>query len=118
MSSAMNMASMSIPQEFLKGFCAPVIGIVGTYPFHKVVFMQQLYGDDRLKAIETVRKQGAWNLYRGVLPPIVGKAASYALLFGIEDSVSRKLTPQFSSFTAHSIGGLFAGNLKSYNKFL
>ena len=100
-----------IPREFVNGFCAPVIGIVGTYPVHKVVFIQQLYGEERLKAIDTVWNQGWRSLFRGVLPPILGKAASCALLFGFQEACSRELTPNFSYVTSHTLGAFFAGTM-------
>ena len=95
-----------------------MFGIVLLYPFHRLVLTQQLYGYKRERAIRTVFcQQRLKSVYRGVLPPVFGKAASYAMMFGLQDVYLKQLHKIMPAKQYHyapdALAGSLAGNLKS-----
>ena len=46
------------------------------------MFRQQLHGIRIPKAVGQLYKEGVWNLYRGLLPPLMMKTTSMAIMFG------------------------------------
>ncbi|CAB3374919.1 mitochondrial nicotinamide adenine dinucleotide transporter SLC25A51 [Cloeon dipterum] len=70
-------------QEFACGWGAAFINITVTYPINKVMFRQMLHGLKTKTAVAQLRSEGAWYLYRGILPPLVQKTLSVSIMFGM-----------------------------------
>lgn len=68
--------------EFLCGLGAAIVNVTTTFPMNKVMFRQQLYGVTTQRALKQLRKEGAFYLYRGLLPPLIQKSLSLSLMFG------------------------------------
>lgn len=77
--------------EFACGGGAAFINIMITFPLHKVIFRQQVFGISGNRAFRQIRKEGFQQLYRGVLPPLLQKTCSVSLMFGLYDQYSRIL---------------------------
>jgi len=58
------------------------------------MFRQQLHGISALSAFKQLRSEGSLNLYRGILPPLLQKSASTALMFGSYEQYRRLLLEQ------------------------
>ncbi|XP_059490553.1 mitochondrial nicotinamide adenine dinucleotide transporter SLC25A51 [Neocloeon triangulifer] len=76
-------------QEFACGWGAAFINITVTYPINKVMFRQMLHGLKTKTAVAQLRSEGAWYLYRGMLPPLVQKTLSVSLMFGMYEQYKR-----------------------------
>ena len=74
------------PREFISGWGAAVINITVTYPAHKIMFRQQLMGINFWSAFRQIKDEGLTHLYRGLMPPILLKTTSTALMFGTFDA--------------------------------
>ncbi|XP_027244028.1 solute carrier family 25 member 51-like isoform X2 [Cricetulus griseus] len=68
-----------------------------TYPVHKILFRQQLYGIKTTDAILQLRRDGFRNLDRGILPPLMQKSTTLALMFGLYEDLSRLLRKHAST---------------------
>ncbi|XP_008635686.1 PREDICTED: solute carrier family 25 member 51, partial [Corvus brachyrhynchos] len=64
-------------KHYLCGYCAAFTNIAVTFPIQKVLFRQQLYG--------------LRTLYRGILPPLMQKTTTLALMFGLYEDFSALL---------------------------
>ncbi|XP_071854579.1 mitochondrial nicotinamide adenine dinucleotide transporter SLC25A51-like [Apostichopus japonicus] len=77
--------------EYACGGGAAFFNIIITFPLHKVIFRQQVFGISGNSAFMQVKKEGLSQLYRGVLPPLLQKTFSVSLMFGLYDQYSRIL---------------------------
>ncbi|CAD5120296.1 unnamed protein product [Dimorphilus gyrociliatus] len=68
--------------EFICGLGAAFVNVSATFPINKIMFRQQLYGVTTQRALKQLRKEGAFYLYRGLLPPLIQKSLSLSLMFG------------------------------------
>lgn len=84
-------------REFVCGWGAATINIIATFPINKVIFRQQLSGIKASAALHQLRHEGIGMLYRGVLPPLLQKTTSLALMFGMYDQFNRVLIHSFPS---------------------
>lgn len=73
------------PKEFVSGAGAALTNISLTYPLYKIMFRQQLHGIRLASAANQVYTEGLRNVYRGMLSPLVLKATSMSLMFGMFD---------------------------------
>merc|ERR1719219_1404879 len=80
--------------EYAAGWGSGIINICTTFPVNKTMFRQQLHGISAWKAVSQLRAEGLLNLYRGILPPLLQKSASTALMFGSFEQYKRLLTEQ------------------------
>ncbi|RMC08085.1 hypothetical protein DUI87_15116 [Hirundo rustica rustica] len=75
-------------KHYLCGLCAAFTNIVVTFPIQKVLFRQQLYGLRTWDAVRQLRRDGLRTLYRGILPPLMQKTTTLALMFGLYEDFS------------------------------
>ncbi|KAG5848068.1 mitochondrial nicotinamide adenine dinucleotide transporter SLC25A51 isoform X2 [Anguilla rostrata] len=78
-------------KPYVCGSCAAFSNIVITFPIQKVLFRQQLFGVRAGEAVTQLRRDGLRNLYRGLLPPLLQKTTTVALMFGLYEDFSRLL---------------------------
>lgn len=81
-------------REYVAGWGSGIINICVTFPVNKTMFRQQLHGISALSAFRQLRSEGVLNLYRGILPPLLQKSASTALMFGSFEQYRRLLLEQ------------------------
>lgn len=81
-------------REYLAGWGSGIINICITFPVNKTMFRQQLHGISALSAFRQLKSEGLLTLYRGILPPLLQKSASTALMFGSFEQYRRLLLDQ------------------------
>merc|ERR1712130_858845 len=81
-------------REYVAGWGSGIVNICVTFPVNKTMFRQQLHGISALSAFKQLRSEGLLNLYRGILPPLLQKSASTALMFGSYEQYRRLLLDQ------------------------
>ncbi|XP_072452839.1 mitochondrial nicotinamide adenine dinucleotide transporter SLC25A51 [Notamacropus eugenii] len=98
-------------KHYLCGCCAAFNNIAITYPIQKILFRQQLYGLKTRGAILQLQKEGLRNLYRGILPPLMQKTTTLALMFGLYEDFSSILHQHMSSpeIVTRSAAAVLAG---------
>jgi len=101
--------------HFVCGFAASMTNIVVTFPINKLMFRQQLYGFRYTKALNQLYKEGAFTLYRGLMPPLLQKSASVSLMFGLFNHFNQILVHQlsFNPFQSTVAAGLMAGTCEA-----
>lgn len=102
-------------KHYLCGYCAAFNNVTITYPIQKVLFRQQLYGIKTRDAVLQLRRDGFRNLYRGILPPLMQKTTTLALMFGLYEDLSCLLRKHTSTpeFVARSMAALLAGTTEA-----
>ncbi|XP_077435049.1 solute carrier family 25 member 51b [Vanacampus margaritifer] len=78
-------------KHYVCGSIAAFTNIMVTFPIHKVLFRQQLHGVLALEAVRQLQRDGLRNLYRGLLPPLLQKSTTVAIMFGLYEDFSRVL---------------------------
>ncbi|KAF5394474.1 Mitochondrial carrier triple repeat protein 1 [Paragonimus heterotremus] len=78
--------------EFLFGGLAYSASVITLFPFYKTIFFQQLNGVSWLQAFARLKHEGISLVYRGVLPPLLQRASSGAVMFGVQSLTERTLT--------------------------
>ena len=76
------------------------------------MFRQQVHGIRFLKALSQVRKEGAVNIFRGLLPPLLQRTTTVSLMFGTYHSYKDAITgnfPKMSYLGAHMLAAMAAG---------
>ncbi|KAM9834564.1 solute carrier family 25 member 51b [Syngnathus typhle] len=81
-------------KHYLCGSIAAFTNIMVTFPIQKVLFRQQLHGVLALDAVRQLQREGLRNLYRGLLPPLLQKSTTVAIMFGLYEDFSRVLLEQ------------------------
>lgn len=81
-------------KHYAGGSIAAFTNILVTFPIQKVLFRQQLHGVLAIDAVRQLQRDGLRNLYRGVLPPMVQKSTTVAIMFGLYEDFSRVLLDQ------------------------
>uniref|UniRef100_A0A0K0DP69 Solute carrier family 25 member 51 n=1 Tax=Angiostrongylus cantonensis TaxID=6313 RepID=A0A0K0DP69_ANGCA len=71
--------------DFLCGWGAGCIETCILFPSSKVIFRQQLHGFSAKVAYSQLKSEGIGRLYRGLLPPLIMRTSSRALMFGLYD---------------------------------
>ncbi|ESO83147.1 hypothetical protein LOTGIDRAFT_179792 [Lottia gigantea] len=102
--------------EFFCGGGAAFINITVTFPINKAMFRQQLHGISSFRAIGQLQKEGIRNLYRGLLPPLLQKTSSLAVMFGSFYRFQRFLEEKngvHSKYVYITIAAIFAGCLET-----
>ncbi|KAK4476108.1 hypothetical protein MN116_001330 [Schistosoma mekongi] len=84
--------------EFLFGAAAYSISVVVLFPLYKTIFFQQLDGIPWVQALIRYRVEGIRMAYRGVLPPLLQRASSGSLMFGVQSSTERLLISHPATF--------------------
>lgn len=81
-------------KHYVCGSIAAFTNIIVTFPIQKVLFRQQLHGVLATEAIRQLQRDGLRNLYRGLLPPLLQKSTTVAIMFGLYQDFSRVLLEQ------------------------
>ena len=113
---SLHIAGVGDMKHYLCGYCAAFNNVAITYPVQKILFRQQLYGIKTRDAVLQLRKDGFRNLYRGILPPLMQKTTTLALMFGLYEDLSRLLHKHVSSapeFATRSVAALLAGTTEA-----
>uniref|UniRef100_A0A8C5YBS3 Solute carrier family 25 member 51 n=1 Tax=Microcebus murinus TaxID=30608 RepID=A0A8C5YBS3_MICMU len=102
-------------KHYLCGCCAAFNNVAITFPVQKVLFRQQLYGIKTRDAILQLRRDGFRNLYRGMLPPLMQKTTTLALMFGLYEDLSCLLRKHVSApeFATRSVAAVLAGTTEA-----
>uniref|UniRef100_A0AAQ4PYG4 Solute carrier family 25 member 51b n=1 Tax=Gasterosteus aculeatus aculeatus TaxID=481459 RepID=A0AAQ4PYG4_GASAC len=85
-----DMASL-FHSHYVCGSVAAFTNIMLTFPLQKLLFRQQLHGVLATEAVRQLQRDGLRNLYRGLLPPLVQKSTTVAIMFGLYEDFSRVL---------------------------
>ncbi|XP_061056199.1 mitochondrial nicotinamide adenine dinucleotide transporter SLC25A51 isoform X2 [Eubalaena glacialis] len=112
---APHIANVSEMRHYLCGCCAAFNNIAITFPIQKVLFRQQLYGIKTRDAVLQLRRDGFRNLYRGILPPLMQKTTTLALMFGLYEDLSCLLRKHISTpeFATCSLAAVLAGTTEA-----
>ncbi|XP_061901979.1 solute carrier family 25 member 51b [Entelurus aequoreus] len=78
-------------KHYICGSMAAFTNIMVTFPIQKVLFRQQLHGVLAVEAVQQLQRDGLRNLYRGLLPPLLQKSTTVAIMFGLYEDFSRVL---------------------------
>ncbi|XP_061690950.1 solute carrier family 25 member 51b [Syngnathoides biaculeatus] len=78
-------------KHYVCGSIAAFTNIMVTFPIQKVLFRQQLHGVLAVEAVRQLQRDGVRNLYRGLLPPLLQKSTTVAIMFGLYEDFSRVL---------------------------
>lgn len=78
-------------KHYVCGSIAALTNVMATFPIQKVLFRQQLHGVRAIEAIQQLQRDGLRNLYRGLLPPLLQKSTTVAIMFGLYQDFSRVL---------------------------
>lgn len=84
-------------KHYICGSIAAFTNIVVTFPIQKVLFRQQLHGVRATEAVQQLQRDGLRTLYRGLLPPLLQKTTTVAIMFGLYEDFSRLLLDQMGS---------------------
>lgn len=68
--------------HYLRGGLSSMIAISLTYPLNKLSMRQAMEGVDIKRSFKTIRKEGVGKLYKGILPPLIQKSVTCAIMFG------------------------------------
>ncbi|KAL4641759.1 solute carrier family 25 member 51-like [Arapaima gigas] len=79
-------------RHYVCGSCASFTNILVTFPIQKVLFRQQLHGVRVAEAVRQLQQEGLRSLYRGLLPPLLQKSTTVALMFGLYEDFSHLLS--------------------------
>lgn len=78
-------------KHYVCGSLAAFTNIIVTFPLQKILFRQQLHGVRATEAVNQLQRDGLRNLYRGLLPPLLQKTTTVAIMFGLYEDFSRLL---------------------------
>ncbi|KAM3867375.1 solute carrier family 25 member 51b [Diretmus argenteus] len=91
-------------KHYACGCMAAFTNIVVTFPMQKVLFRQQLHGVLAMEAVRQLQRDGLRNLYRGLLPPLLQKSTTVAIMFGLYEDFSRVLLDRVGSSGIPELG--------------
>uniref|UniRef100_UPI0035901653 mitochondrial nicotinamide adenine dinucleotide transporter SLC25A51-like n=1 Tax=Myxine glutinosa TaxID=7769 RepID=UPI0035901653 len=104
-------------KHYTAGCSAALANILLTFPVNKTMFRQQLQGLRVTSALCQLRSEGLRQLYRGLLPPVLQKTTTLALMFGLYEDLSLTLldavpdgTP---SVAVRSLAAVLAGSVEA-----
>ncbi|VDM62369.1 unnamed protein product [Angiostrongylus costaricensis] len=98
--------------DFLCGWGAGCIETCILFPSSKVIFRQQLHGFSAKVAYSQLKSEGIGKLYRGLLPPLIMRTSSRALMFGLYDEFQSILKCPYSPpNTSFTVSGLCEASL-------
>ncbi|XP_077331435.1 mitochondrial nicotinamide adenine dinucleotide transporter SLC25A51-like [Lithobates pipiens] len=102
-------------KHYVCGYFAAFTNIAITFPIQKVLFRQQLYGLRTRDAIRQLERDGIRNLYRGILPPLMQKTTTLALMFGLYEDFSSLLLRHIDSpeIVTRSVAAILAGTTEA-----
>uniref|UniRef100_A0A914X6V3 Solute carrier family 25 member 51 n=1 Tax=Plectus sambesii TaxID=2011161 RepID=A0A914X6V3_9BILA len=101
-------------RDFVCGWGAACIETCVMFPLTKLIFRQQLEGLLVKEALNQLRSEGAALLYRGLLPPLIMKTTSRAVMFGMYNEYKRLLGCHGPTFTAkHALAAFLSGSTEA-----
>uniref|UniRef100_A0AC35FJ70 Mitochondrial carrier protein n=1 Tax=Panagrolaimus sp. PS1159 TaxID=55785 RepID=A0AC35FJ70_9BILA len=83
--------------DFICGWSAGCIVTVILYPLNKVIFRQQLHAIPSSEAAIQLKSEGIRYLYRGLLPPLMKRTSSTAIMFGMYEKYQNILACKYES---------------------
>merc|ERR1719245_1771105 len=86
-------------REYAAGWGSGIVNIGLTFPVNKTMFRQQLHGISAWESASQLRAEGLLSLYRGILPPLLQKSVSTALMFGTFEQYKRMLRERQMNIT-------------------
>jgi len=86
-------------REYVAGWGSGIVNIGLTFPVNKTMFRQQLHGISAWESASQLRAEGLLSLYRGILPPLLQKSVSTALMFGTFEQYKRMLRERQMNMT-------------------
>ena len=98
--------------EYICGAGASFFNIFITFPINKVMFRQQLEGIRTRRALKQIIREGAGNVFRGVLPPLIQRTTTVSLMFGVYSQNIHCLhnhSPVLPSLVSHCLAATGAG---------
>ena len=98
--------------DYICGAGASLVNVAVTFPINKVMFRQQLEGIRIQRAIRQIIKEGAKNVFRGVLPPLIQRTLTVSLMFGTYShniQFLQRKTPRLPYLVNHSLSAAGAG---------
>ncbi|XP_010895753.1 solute carrier family 25 member 51 [Esox lucius] len=98
-------------KHYACGSIAAFTNIMVTFPIQKVLFRQQLHGVLAREAVHQLQRDGMRNLYRGLLPPLLQKTTTVAIMFGLYQDFSRVLLNQVPTGIPELVTRSFAAAL-------
>ncbi|XP_018555095.1 solute carrier family 25 member 51b [Lates calcarifer] len=98
-------------KHYVCGSIAAFTNIVVTFPIQKVLFRQQLHGVLATEAVQQLQRDGLRNLYRGLLPPLLQKSTTVAIMFGLYEDFSRVLLDRVNNGVPEVVTRSFAAAL-------
>uniref|UniRef100_A0A8C4Q5E1 Solute carrier family 25 member 51b n=1 Tax=Eptatretus burgeri TaxID=7764 RepID=A0A8C4Q5E1_EPTBU len=103
--------------HYTAGCSAALANILLTFPVNKTMFRQQLHGLRVTPALCQLRSEGLRQLYRGLLPPVLQKTTTLALMFGLYEDLSLALldsVPEGTpSVAVRSLAAVLAGSVEA-----
>lgn len=114
-SPGQRLAGMANAKHYMCGYCAAFTNIAVTFPIQKALFRQQLYGVRTRDAVRQLQRDGLRNLYRGILPPLMQKTTTLALMFGLYEDFSSLLLRHTSApeLLTRSMAAVLAGTTEA-----
>lgn len=105
-------------KHYVCGSFAAFTNIIITFPLQKVLFRQQLHGVRATEAVRQLQRDGLRNLYRGLLPPLLQKTTTVAIMFGLYEDFSRLLLRRVGSsgtpeIVTRSVSAALAGTAEA-----
>ncbi|XP_019937439.1 solute carrier family 25 member 51b [Paralichthys olivaceus] len=106
-------------KHYVCGSIAAFTNIMVTFPIQKVLFRQQLHGVLATEAVRQLQRDGLRNLYRGLLPPLLQKSTTVAIMFGLYEDFSRVLLDRADSsgvpeLATRSFAAALAGTAEAF----
>ena len=106
-------------KHYVCGSIAAFTNIMVTFPIQKVLFRQQLHGVLATEAVRQLQRDGLRNLYRGLLPPLLQKSTTVAIMFGLYEDFSRVLLDRADSsgvpeLATRSMAAALAGTAEAF----
>ncbi|XP_055061602.2 mitochondrial nicotinamide adenine dinucleotide transporter SLC25A51 [Misgurnus anguillicaudatus] len=108
--------SLQNHNHYLCGSVAAFANIAITFPIHKALFRQQLFGLRAREAMLQLHADGLHTLYRGILPPLLQKSATIAIMFGVyEDFLGllHRHAPHAPEVLTQSVAAILAGTAEA-----
>ncbi|XP_072560417.1 mitochondrial nicotinamide adenine dinucleotide transporter SLC25A51-like isoform X2 [Paramormyrops kingsleyae] len=102
-------------KHYISGGCAGIASTMIVFPIKKTVFRQQVFGVRTSEAIRQLQRDGMRTLYRGLLPPLLEKTTSAAIMFGFYEDMSRWLPQPAGSpgLLTNSMAAVLAGTAEA-----
>lgn len=109
------MVSETYSKDFLCGLGAGITNILITYPITKVIFRQILDGVNVQIATKQLVKEGPYFLYRGSLAPMIQKAISMSIMFGVYNYAKTTCREyKYNQYLSQVCAGIISGTCEAF----